>query len=47
MGVTQHISPREGGEQGDPLVPLFFALGQHSALVAAAERLRDGEQLAV
>ena len=45
MGVTQHIHQGEGGEQGDPLMPLLFALGQHSALVAAAERLRDGERL--
>ena len=34
MGVTQHIHQGEGGEQGDPLMPLLFALGQHSALVA-------------
>ena len=45
MGVTQHIHQGEGGEQGDLLMPLLFALGQHSALVAAAERLRDGERL--
>ena len=32
MGVT-NISQGEGGEQGDPLMPMFFALGQHSSLV--------------
>ena len=34
------------GSRGDPLMPLLFALGQHSALVAAEERLRDGERMA-
>ena len=29
MGVTQHIHQGEGGEQGDPLMPLFFTLGQY------------------
>ena len=26
MGVTQHIPQGEGGEQGDPLMPILFAL---------------------
>ena len=43
------VNPREeqgeGGEQGDPLMPLLFALGQHSALVAVSERLQVGELL--
>ena len=39
MGVIQHIHKREGGEQGDPLMPMFFALGQHPALAAEQERL--------
>ena len=34
----------EGGEQGDALMPLFFALGQHSALEAIQEELHEGEQ---
>ena len=34
MGVTKHISQGEGGEQGDPLMPMLFALGQHRSLVA-------------
>ena len=34
MGVTKHISQGEGGEQGDDLMPMLFAMGQHSSLVA-------------
>ena len=34
MGTVNHVQQGEGGEQGDPLMPLLFALGQHSALVA-------------
>ena len=32
MGVTQHVPQGEGREQGDPLMPILFALGQHGAL---------------
>ena len=35
----------EGGEQGDPLMPLSFSLGQHRALVAVNAELQEGEQL--
>ena len=45
MGVTQHIHQGEGGEQGDPLMPMLFTLGQHPALAAAQERLRGNELL--
>ena len=31
-GDTHLIQQGEGGEQGDPLMPLLFSLGQHSAL---------------
>ena len=31
-GVTHEIRQGKGGEQGDPLMPLLFALGQHQAL---------------
>ena len=34
MGTTQYIPQGEGGEQGDPLMPLLFALGQHRVLEA-------------
>ena len=45
MGTVHHIPQGEGGEQDDPLMPLLCALGQHSALVAVSERLRDDEIL--
>ena len=45
MGVTKHISQGEGGEQGDPLMPMLFALEQHGSLVAAQGRLRDNEHV--
>ena len=38
------IEQCDGGEQGDPLMPALFALGQHPALVTADEKL---QQLAV
>ena len=34
-GTTQIILQGEGGEQGDAMMPLLFAVGQHAALVAA------------
>ena len=43
MGATQIIQQGEGGEQGDPLMPMLFALGQHPALPAAQARLQDNE----
>ena len=44
-GGVHHIFQGEGGEQGDPLMPMLFSLGQHAALVAISERLEDGERL--
>ena len=48
-GKTRWVSPstshREGGEQGDPLMPMLFALGQHGSLEAAQARLGVGERL--
>ena len=38
MGEVHDIAQGEGGEQGDPLMPLLFSLGQHA-------RLQDGERL--
>ena len=35
----------EGGEQGDALVPLFFAVGQHSALEEASAQWLLGEHI--
>ena len=45
MGVVQHIPQGEGGEQGDPLMPMLFALGQHQALVQTQARLRNNEKV--
>ena len=38
--VVREIQQGEGGEQGDPLMPALFALGQHQALVAVQETLQ-------
>ena len=45
MGDTHEIMQGEGGEQGDPLMPLLFSLGQHSALLAINAKLKEGESL--
>ena len=45
LGVTQHIAQGEGGEQGDPLMPLLFSLGQHKSVVEAQARLSGNERL--
>ena len=44
-GTVHHIPQGEGGEQGDPLMPMLFALGQHSSLIAVSDRLHHGERL--
>ena len=38
-GTTHVIEQGEGGEQGDPMMPLLFAVGQHAALHAVQSRL--------
>ena len=40
-GTVREIQQGEGGEQGDPLMPALFALGQHGALCAVQESLHD------
>ena len=45
MGTTHEILQGEGGEQGDPLMPMLFSLEQHRALVASQARSREGERL--
>ena len=45
LGIVNHLQQGESGEQGDPLMSMLFALGQHSALVAISERLQEGELL--
>ena len=39
MGVVQ------GGEQGNPLMSMLFALGQRSSLVVTQERVTDKEKV--
>ena len=41
----QLIPQVEGGERGDPLMPLLFSLGQHSAQNAVTSRLEESERL--
>ena len=43
MGNTQEIPQGEGGEQGDPLMPMLFSLGEHPALEAIRRRLLGRE----
>ncbi len=38
-GEVWSVEQGDGGEQGDPLMPALFALGQHSALVSAHAKL--------
>ena len=45
VGETRRIQQGEGGEQGDPLMPLLFSVGQHRALVEVQASLRAGERL--
>ena len=44
-GIVHQIEQGEGSEQGDPLMPLGFALGQHASLCAIDEGLAEGERL--
>ena len=44
-GTVHRIPQGEGGEQGDALMPLLFALGQHEALQAVSRQLRSNERL--
>ena len=41
IGEVRDIDQGEGGEQGDPLMPMLFSLGQYNALRAAQARLDD------
>ena len=44
-GVKHQIHQAEGGEQGDPLMPLLFCLAIHDALANVQSRLRPGEHI--
>ena len=43
--VVHEITQGEGGEQGDPLMPALYALGQHRAIVAVQATLLPSEKL--
>ena len=44
-GVRRTVTQAEGGEQGDPLIPLLFSIGIQGVLEEVATHLEDGEQL--
>ena len=44
-GVVHSIPQGEGGEQGDPMLPLLFSDGQHRALEVVNRSLRDDEKV--
>ena len=44
-GVVHDIAQGEGGEQGDPMMPLLFSLGQHAALIAVQSQLAAHERV--
>ena len=44
-GQMHEVHQGEGGEQGDPLMPHLYALGQHAALEDARGQLRPGEAI--
>ena len=44
-GVGHDVWQGEGGEQGDPLMPGLYALGQHSALLSIHAQLLPTERL--
>ena len=44
-GVRRTVTQAEGGEQGDPLMPLLFSIGSQGVLEEVATHLEDGEQL--
>ena len=43
--MRHRIVQAEGGEQGDPLMPLLFSLGIHDSLRAVKERMRPEDEL--
>ena len=45
LGEAHTIHQGEEGEQGDPLMPLLFSLGQHSKLEAVNSRLQEDDRL--
>ena len=43
--MVHNIAQGEGGEQGDPVMPLLFSLGQHAALMAVQRQLEAHERV--
>ena len=44
-GRRREVHQGEGCEQGDPLAPALYAIGQHAALLAAQSRLQADEEV--
>ena len=44
-GEVHSFPQGEGGEQGDPMMPLLFSVGQHHALEVVSRSLREGEKV--
>ena len=44
-GDANLVTQGEGGEQGDPLMPALYSLGQHDALDAVKRQLQPDEEL--
>ena len=42
-GTTHQVRQGEGGEQGDPLMPALYALGQHDGLERAKQQLHEDD----
>ena len=42
VGDVQDTPQGEGGDQGDPLMPLLFSLAMHPSLVSTGDLLREG-----
>ena len=42
-GQERIVTQAEGGEQGDPLMPALYALGQHEAIAHAAQQLHQDD----
>ena len=46
LGGIHSVLQGEGGEQGDPLMPMLFSLGQHAALMAGRRQIVRGGTVA-
>ena len=44
VGEVQDVPQGEGGDQGDPFMPLLFSLAVRPSLVSTGDPLRDGEK---